>query len=121
MDFITFVSDPKDYEALYNELLISFIILFVTFMFVIVVCLAMLTPMKIKYRKYHEILCKKVLEQKEKITDEKDIEYLEKISPRLEGYSKKWWYNNSPAFLSRKSKINKIIKKYDLEVKVWND
>ncbi len=121
MDFITFASDPKDYESLYNELLVSFILLFVVFMFMVILFATMLTPMKIKYRKYYEVLCKKVLEQKENITDEKDIKYLESISPRLETYSKRWWYNNSPAFLTRRSKINKIIKKYNLEIKVWND
>ncbi len=94
-------------------LLIFFLILIIIFSFFI------------KYlgnykRKYNFITLRETLRKhKDKIVDENDLIYLTLSLDKLENYYKKWWLNLTPNYAYKQWKINKILKKYNINV--WDE
>lgn len=107
-------------EAVYNELLISFWVVMITFVVVILIMSITYSYYKVAFRKREHIYCKQILKHESKLTEE-EIKYLRSIEPKLDRYAHRWWYNNGFAFISRYRKMRKITKKYNLEINVWNE
>lgn len=85
---------------------------------ILVIVAFALTPLKIKVRKNATSRIEKCLsiENKKLITSHEDLRTLEIYLDKFESYSNKWYYNNTPTFLYRSSKVKKIIKKYNLSI-----
>lgn len=98
-----------------EEQIIIFIVLL---SFVIIIVGVILTPLKIKYRKRKLEILNKCLSEKNvsKIKEEKTIELLLSYREKYESYANKWYYNNLLFFFLRNRKINKIVKKYNLDL-----
>ncbi len=105
----------------YKELLVSFWVMFAVFMIVMIILAITYSFYKVTFRKHEHVYCMQLLKEEAKITDPADLEYLTKIEPKLRSYADKWWYNNGFSFISRRNKMRKIAKKYNLKIKVWND
>lgn len=76
------------------------------------------TPLKIKLRKKRADILNQCLtaENKKLIKDEEDLRLIELYAERANKYAKSWYFNNTPTHWYRNSKVNKIIKKYKLEI-----
>lgn len=102
-----------------SELLVSIIILVILVLFLVIV----VSYLKIFRRKYVALIVQKALseENKNKIKDENDIKKLEEILKKYKWYSNNWWINLTPIYHKRYKVAKKIIKKYDLNVELFND
>lgn len=110
----------RESAAWHNDFLIQFWIMFAMLIFVSIIMALVVSLYKVLLRKHEHVYCLQLLKFKDKITDEEEVEYLKKIEPKLRGYAERWWYNNIFSFLSRRKKMRKIAKKYNLEIQIWN-
>ncbi len=70
-------------------------------------------------RKYNYLFLKEVLENKKELIENiEDLRFLEELLPKLEKYYKRWWFNNTPYYAFKQKRVNKIIKKYNIDT--WN-
>ncbi|BDU67863.1 MAG: hypothetical protein TYPL_5160 [Candidatus Tyloplasma litorale] len=102
-----------------EEVLVLTIVIFVC-IFINLICLFALKYNAIYKRRYNVSYLKLLLNEKDKIKDKEDLEYLEKNYKKLENYAQKWWYNNTPIYALKQRKIESIAKKYNLKIEVFN-
>ncbi len=102
-----------------NEYFIIITILFISIIFSVI----LLNFFKISIRKINCLIIKKTLnsENRKKIIDEKDIEFLEEMLVKFKWYYKNWWVNLTPIYYKRIKKVKKIAKKYNLDIDLLSD
>lgn len=109
---------PSDY----SELLTTFIIVLIIFLLITVVYAISIQCTKM-YRRRHNAQELRIAisgKNRAKITDEKDLKYLEDLSFKFDRYSKAWWYNNSPFYFFKFRKAQKIFKKYEIDTTIFD-
>lgn len=105
----------------YSQEEISLLVMFIVLWILIISFAILITYLKMFKRKCDLLTLKATLseENRKLITDNDDLDYLEKMVEKFEWYTKKWYYNNTISFYWRYKKILKIIKKYELDIRLF--